>query len=215
MEGNKMKLEELQHASVLTRPADNKRTIPDGAYNGETTNAELVERDSQYSDDGKRVALNIKIEVEDDEGEVVDLYIAPNYSWSKRGKMIKILEKLDVLPDPGESVDVDEIVGIPVQVIVENVEKDGETYSNIVSIKRVKAINPRNARNRKPSTNKLVVPKKSELEEPGLKKRFSKKDEDEKLEDDIPFDTDDDYEGEDDLDEQEGFDVPDDFFDED
>lgn len=50
---NKMKLEDLQQANVLARPADRKRTIPDGAYNGELTKAEHLECDSQFSEDGK------------------------------------------------------------------------------------------------------------------------------------------------------------------
>jgi len=209
-----MKLEDLKHANVLARPADNKRTIPDGAYNGETTNAEFVERESKFSEDNTRVVLNIKVEVQDDEGEVVDLYIAPNYSWSKRGNMMKILEKLAALPAPGESIDIDELVGIPVQVIVENVEKDGETYSNIVSIKRVKTSSPENVRNRKYITKKSAVPKQSEMEERVLEKRFSTMDKDEMLEDNFPSDTDDDFDELDDSDELEDFDVPDDFFDE-
>ncbi|MFV2046293.1 hypothetical protein ACEWK1_02850 [Metabacillus sp. YM-086] len=134
-----MRLEDLNQTDVLARPEGNKRNIDDGSFKGITAFAELAERDSQYSEDGKRVVLNIKVEVEDDEGELVDLYISPNYSWSKRGKMIKLLEKIDCLPAPGESIDLDDLVGIPVQVIVENVEKDGEVYSNIVSIKRDKS----------------------------------------------------------------------------
>ena len=210
-----MKLEDLQHANVLARPADNKRNIPDGAYNGETTKAEFIERESKFSEDNTRVVLNLKIEVQDDEGEVVDLYISPNYSWSKRGNMMKILEKLDTLPAPGESIDIDELVGIQVQVIVENVEKDGETYSNIVSIKRVKPSNQHNARNRKPITKKSAGSKQNELEERVLKKQFSTKVEDKMFEDDLPSDTDDNFNELDDLNELEVFDVPDDFFDED
>lgn len=182
MEEQKMKLEDLQHANVLARPADNKRTIPDGAYNGEMTNAEFVERDSQYSEDGKRVVLNIKVEVEDDEGEVVDLYIAPNYTWSKRGSMIKILEKLGALPAPGESIDLDELVGIPVQVIVENIEKDDETYSNIVSIKRIKTAQSQStiqkkSITKKPITKKPLISKRSAMEEALFGKKYNSNDE--------------------------------------
>lgn len=191
--GNKMKLEDLQHTNVLARPADNKHTVPDGAYNGETINAEFIERDSQYSDDGKRVVLNIKVEVEDDEGEAVDLYSAPNYSWSKRGNMIKILEKLDALPAPGESIDLEELVGIPVQVIVENVEKDGDTYSNIVSIKRIKRAQSQSSRQRKPILKKSIVPRRSAMKErsASLEEADDFFDEDESIEIDDLFDEED------------------------
>lgn len=197
--GNKMKLEDLQHANVLARPANNKRSITDGAYNGETAHAEFVERDSQYTDDGKRVVLNIKVEVEDDEGEVVDLYIAPNYTWSKRGSMMKILEKLGALPAPGESIDLDELVGIPVQVIVENVEKDGETYSNIVSIKRIKtAPSQRPIQNKsikkKPIAKKPLVSERSAMEEALFGKKSNSNDEaDDLFPEDESIEVDDDF----------------------
>ena len=132
-----MKLEDLQHSNVLARPASIKKNVPDGSYNGLISSVEFAERDSQYSDDGKRIVLNIKVEVTDEDGETVDLYISPNYSWSPRGNMMKILEKLEALPAPGESISLEELVDMPVQVIVENVEKDNVTYSNIMSIKRI------------------------------------------------------------------------------
>ncbi|WP_312505943.1 hypothetical protein [Lysinibacillus sp.] len=140
-----MKIEDLQHANVLARPESNNKNVSDGAYNGFIRLAEFVERDCQYSADGKRIVLNIKVEVIDEEGETVDLYIAPNYSWSKLGKMVKILEKLEVLPNPGESISLEELVDMPVLVIVENVEKDNVTYSNIKSIERTKQSTSKNA----------------------------------------------------------------------
>lgn len=137
-EDNEMKLDELKRLDALERPEWNKRNVDDGDYFGETVSAELVERESNFSDDGTRVVLSIKIEVQDESGDIVDLYVSPNYTWSKKGKMIKILEELDVLPKPGESIDIGDLVGIPVQVLVENTEKNGEIYSNIISIKKVK-----------------------------------------------------------------------------
>ena len=133
-----MRLNELKNTNMLARPEGNRRNVSDGVYSGRTTFAELVERESNFSKDGFRVVLNIKVEVEDENGETIDLYISPNYTWSPKGNMVKILEKLDALPKPGESISLDDLVGVPVQVVVENVEKDGETYSNIVSIKKVK-----------------------------------------------------------------------------
>lgn len=132
-----MKLEDLQHANVLARPVSNKKNTSDGTYDGVIRSAEFAERDCQYSADGKRIVLNLKVEVIDDEGEEVDLYIAPNYSWSTRGNMVKILENIGALPAPGETMALEDLIDIPVQVIVENVDKDNVTYSNITSIKRI------------------------------------------------------------------------------
>lgn len=133
-----MKLSEFDRTDVLTRPVSNKKTIMEGAYNGETISAVLVEKESQFSADGFRVVLIIKVEVQDQDDETVELYSSSNFSWSKRGRMLKVLEKLEALPDQGESINLEELEGIPVQVIVENIEKDGEIYSNIVSMKKIK-----------------------------------------------------------------------------
>lgn len=131
-----MKLADLQNDDFLQRPEGNKRTTEDGVYQGITAYAEFQEWSCNFSKDGTRVVLSLRIEVEDSEGELVDLFISPNYSWSKKGKMVKLLEDLDMLPGPGEGIKLTDLVGIPVQVTVENVEKDEEMYSNIVSIKR-------------------------------------------------------------------------------
>ncbi|MCM3567005.1 hypothetical protein [Neobacillus mesonae] len=131
-----MKLADLQNEDFLQRPEGNKRTTDDGTYDGITSHAEFQEWSCNFSKDGSRVVLCVRIEVEDSEGEPVDLYIAPNYSWSKKGKMVKLLEDLDMLPAPGQGIKLADFVGIPVQVTVENVEKDDETYSNITRIKR-------------------------------------------------------------------------------
>lgn len=157
-----MKLEDLQHANVLARPESNKKNVSDGAYNGFIRLAEFAERDSQYSDDGKRIVLNIKVEVTDEENETVDLYISPNYSWSTRGNMLKILEKLEALPAPGESISLEDLVDMPVQVIVENVEKDNVTYSNIMSIKRIKQSTTKKSIFKKTLKNNASKPKISE-----------------------------------------------------
>lgn len=171
MEETHMKLSDLKNIKVLARPEDYKRFIKDGTYTGETKNAELVERDCQFNEDETRVVLNIKIGVEDNEGEVVDLYLSPNYSWSKKGNMVKILEKLDALPAPGEFIDLVELVGIPVQVVVENLEKDGETYSNIVRIKRVSRLQPKKIIKKQSLAKKPIVSKRRAMGKSLLSKK--------------------------------------------
>lgn len=145
-----MKLEDLQHANVLARPASNKKNVPDGSYSGFIRSVEFAERDNFYKPDEKRIVVIFKIEVTDEEDEAVDLYLSPNYSWSARGHLVKILEKLEALPAPGEAIALDDLIDMSVQVIVENVEKDNVTYSNIVSIKRIKQSTPKKTITKKP-----------------------------------------------------------------
>lgn len=133
-----MKLTDLKNQHKLVRPNIGDNMISDGTYSGTLITAELTEKESKFSPDGVRVVLNLKVEIYDEAGNPVHLYLAPNYNWSERGNMIKILEKLDALPEPGEGLELQTLVGLPVSAIVENVEKDGRTFSNIVSLRRAK-----------------------------------------------------------------------------
>lgn len=164
-----MKLSELKNLETIERPEGNGRTIEDGTYDGVIASIELVERESKYSKDGTRVVLNTKIEVEDAEGDTVDLFYAVNYSWSKKGNMLKFLEKLDALPNPGQSTRLSDLVGMTVRVSVENVTKDGETYSNIISIRKLEEL-----RNR--VTSPQQAPPRRPLPKPA-QKRFSSRNE--------------------------------------
>lgn len=169
-----MNIDDLKKQDLLRRPESNNRTIADGAYIGKTVFVELVERDSHYTENGKRVVLNIKFEVEDHDGKIVDLYLSPSLSWSKKGKMLPLLDKLGVLPEPGESMDLDELVGIHVQVIVENNEKDGMTYSNIISVKRIEKNQTNTIVKKKPLKKPLQSNGKSKLKKLGRDKPISK-----------------------------------------
>lgn len=120
----------------LTRPVGDRRNIANGTYVGTIEKAEVKEFDCNFNDDGIRTALNIKVEVEDGNGETVVLYTSPNFTWSKKGNMVKLLDDINALPEPGEDLVLEGLVGIPVKVMVENVKKDGETYSNIIRMKR-------------------------------------------------------------------------------
>lgn len=157
-----MKLSELKNLEVLSRPESNTKTIPEGSYEGAIATAEFVERESKYTPDGTRVVLNLRIEVEDTDGEIVDLYYGVNYSWSKKGKMLSLLEKLGCLPKQGGNLMLEDLVGIAVRVSVENVSKDDNTYSNITSIRRLEE-HQKQSRTlvktaQKPLTRKLEVP---------------------------------------------------------
>jgi hypothetical protein len=50
--------------------------------------------------------------------------------------MVKVLQDLDCLPEAGKRLDLDGMVGMKVKVVIENVERDGIEYSNVISILR-------------------------------------------------------------------------------
>ncbi|WP_026393482.1 hypothetical protein [Acetobacterium malicum] len=131
-----MKLQDILNQRALVRPIERQKNVSDGSYFGKITQAELLERESAFSEDGKQIVLNVRTEVIDNNGDCVELYYSVNYTWSNKGRMVKFLEKLELLPAPGETLELDTLVGLSVQVIIENVIKENVTYSNIVSMKR-------------------------------------------------------------------------------
>lgn len=123
--------------SLVTRPSM-RSFVEEGIHNGVIDSVVLKEVESKFSETGKRIVLNIKVLVEDEDGEEVTLYLSPNFTWSSKGKMIKVLQDLECLPEAGETLDIEAMVGMKVKVVIENVEKDGIEYSNIISMKKVK-----------------------------------------------------------------------------
>jgi len=126
--------------NFLARPQNNRKTTRDGSYDGETVHAAFDEKDDKFNG-GTRTVLNLGYAVVDDDGELVRLYQFLNYNWNERSNMFKTLEKLGKLPKPGENIQLSELVGIPVRIRVENVVKNGETYSNVISVQKIEKNN--------------------------------------------------------------------------
>lgn len=124
----------------IIRPLS-KYAVNEGAHNGRIFSVEVKEFDSVYHDSGKRDALNTKVEFIKPNGEFVYLYYAPTITWSEKGKLMKMLHDLEVVPAEGEELDTNALIGMKVTATIENVERDGIVYSNIVRIqKRVTSI---------------------------------------------------------------------------
>lgn len=123
--------------SLLIRKSDrNKYYLPEGMHNGRIFLVEVKEFESIYHDSGKRNALNTKVEFIKPNGEFVYLYYAPTITWSEKGKFMKMLHDLDVVPAEGEELDINALIGMKVTATIENVERDGTVYSNIVRIQK-------------------------------------------------------------------------------
>jgi hypothetical protein len=75
----------------------------------------------------------------DKEGKPVEIFQRYTKSLGSKANLYKFLVSLGFTP--GAEFDVEDIVGTKAQVVVEHVEKDGETYANIVSVlKKKKAV---------------------------------------------------------------------------
>ncbi|NTU22479.1 hypothetical protein HPY28_19335 [Brevibacillus sp. HB1.2] len=143
---------------ILERPISTFPLVPDGVYNGQLESVEIKELESSFHPNGKRTAVNFKINIKLPDDEVETLYVSPTYTWSMKGKLIKQLDDLEALPEPGESLDLDRLEGMNVTVYVENTEKDGQTYSNIVKMtKRKPAEVPRPPMPRKRANKPVEV----------------------------------------------------------
>jgi hypothetical protein len=125
-----------QENRVLTRPESTRPYVPNGKYDGEIESTEVAERDSKYHAKGKRDVLSFRVGVFTEDGDVVPLNLEPNLSWHPKSKLVQLLQDLDALPEPREDLDLDALVGMRVTVTVENVEKNGENYSNIIEMKK-------------------------------------------------------------------------------
>lgn len=110
--------------------------IDDGVYKGRIVATDFREMDSKFHASGKREVFYMKIEVENEDGEIVYLFYSVNYNWSLKGNFVKLLSDFDMLPDEGECLDVTDFIGLEVTVTVINNEKDGKKYSNIVAIEK-------------------------------------------------------------------------------
>ncbi|ESU34155.1 hypothetical protein G3A_02485 [Bacillus sp. 17376] len=130
--------------SKLVRPSkkSNKYVLSEGAQEGRIFSVEVKEFPSVYHDSGKRDALNTKVEFIKPNGEFVYLYYAPTITWSEKGKLMKMLHDLDVVPAEDEELDINSLIGMKVTATIENVERDGIVYSNIVRIQKRVTRNP-------------------------------------------------------------------------
>lgn len=124
--------------SQLVRPTSKskKNLLGDGAKEGRIVSVEVKEFDSFYHDSGKRVALNIKVEFINSNGELVCLYYAPTITWSEKGKFMIMLHDLDIVPAEGEELNTQALIGMRVIATIENVERNNVVYSNIVRIQK-------------------------------------------------------------------------------
>lgn len=124
--------------SQLVRPTSKSKKNPlgDGAQEGGIVSVEVKEFDSFYHDSGKRVALNIKVEFINPNGELVCLYYAPTITWSEKGNFMKMLHDLGIVPAEGEELNTQALIGMRVTATIENVERNNVVYSNIVRLQK-------------------------------------------------------------------------------
>ena len=130
--------------SLVRKSDDNrKKYAADGVYQGYLEKAEKLIVNSAFTDTGKKETIVFTAIIKNRDGEEVELPFFNNLTWSKYGNLHKTLVELDRLPKEGEIFDLTSVEGIAVEVTVENNEKNGIVYSNIVELKKISDPQPK------------------------------------------------------------------------
>lgn len=115
---------------IIERPQYQSDLKEDVAYTGEIVSIEKRKLPSQYHPKGERQAIQFEV-VLNHSGDTTRLFYAPSLTWSKKGKLYKLLSDLGHLPDVGQTMNFNKLIGIKVNVFVYNVQRDGAVFSNI------------------------------------------------------------------------------------
>lgn len=120
---------------LITRPVMLNYCPEEGNCIGRIDSVSIEERDSRYSDTGKRATVELMITAFPAVGEVRLTHIL-SLNWSSKSKLVALLEKLEMLPEPGCDLDLAAFEGIMVDMTLENVTKNGRIFTNVMSIRK-------------------------------------------------------------------------------
>jgi hypothetical protein len=120
---------------IIKREKTGKINLADGFYAATIQRVDVKTEKSRFSADGERVALNLFIQVEHGMEKVV-LCSLVTANLSPKSKLTQLLDDLGMLPSMNGDFDTDSLIGMFVTVLLENVVRNGATYTNVVKIKK-------------------------------------------------------------------------------
>ena len=118
------------------RPAQDA-PVPSGEHAGIIMDAIEKTLPSKFHSSGEREVLSLQIRIFLPDSEP-HLFYTVNWDWKNRS-FTRLLYDLGVLPERGQAFDPESLAGLDVVATVSNAEKDGVTYSNIISLRRLTA----------------------------------------------------------------------------
>ncbi|SDL15257.1 hypothetical protein [Halarsenatibacter silvermanii] len=122
---------------TIRRPKSDDGILPPGVYTGELVSVKKSEYPSDFHDSGKRDALDMEYELSDKNGNSGTVMDYPSENFRPRSKLRSVLKGLGEMPEEGEDLDLDDLEGTKVRVIIEIDEKrNGEKYNKVVSVKK-------------------------------------------------------------------------------
>ena len=139
-----MKEKSTQEIKVISKDApilksyfaglkDANHSISEGYHTATIASLEYRLVTDNYSDDKAEIPRLVPtFDVVSDDGEEATLTKYFSILWSEKSNLRKLAKATQRLPDHGDNFDPDTLIGAKLIVVVENKEKDGKTYSNIV-----------------------------------------------------------------------------------
>ena len=116
------------------RPAQDA-PVPSGEHAGIIMDAIEKTLPSKFHSSGEREVLSLQVRIFLPDSEP-SLFHTVNWDWKNRS-FTRLLNDLGVLPERGQEFDPESLAGLEVIATVSSEEKNGVTYSNITSLRKL------------------------------------------------------------------------------
>lgn len=121
-------------AFIRVRPYQDA-TVPPGEHMGIIMDAIEKTLPSKFHPSGVREVLSLQVRIFLPDSEP-HLFYTINWDWKNRS-FTRLLYDLGALPERGQEFDPEALAGLEVIATVSNEEKNGVTYSNITSLRKL------------------------------------------------------------------------------
>lgn len=146
----------------IVRPAYDlgKFFITNGTYPAKIVDVNAETCPSKYPGGDDWILVTLVNKVQTDKGDITKFFEVP-MSWNPNSKWMQLLDELGLTVDEGETFKSAFLNGLSVVVEVENVERGGKRYSNIVMIKKQPGVVSTSSMKRpaRPTQSPRTVPK--------------------------------------------------------
>lgn len=122
---------------IISRPMfdNSKYFVEDGPTPGTITAVNRETRPSIYQEGSEWTLARLTIDVHICRGNVRKYFDVP-LSWASKSKWSQTLAALGITVAPGEAFKLSSLINSPVIAHIENVERNGNSYSNVVAIEK-------------------------------------------------------------------------------
>lgn len=119
----------------LKRPVAKEEFVAEGAHEATIESARAIFQSNPFTTSGISEELQLELKVEDG-GKEVYLKHNVNLAWDESGDLCNMLLNLEELPEEGEVLNIEDLIGMDVKILVTNCECEGKTYSEVIDIEK-------------------------------------------------------------------------------